>query len=161
MHLDDCADRQPLPPDELMHRLGWPGALAVLGLALAGLGGLFLLPSVAHIVSGLLTEGIVVKIAKRPSPKGTMYAPVVAYIVDSEEYIVSSSASTSWNGYYVGEAVPVLYFADDPEQAVIGDFQQLYLWPCIFGVPGLVLTIVGLGCGIIVVRRAGWRLLPG
>jgi hypothetical protein len=158
--LGDCADQQPLPPDELMHRLGWPGALAVLGLALVGLGGLFLLPSVAHIAAGQPTEGIVVKITKRPGPKGTMYTPVVAYIVDSEDYIVSSSTSSSWNSYRVGEVVPVLYFADDPEQAVIGDFQQLYLLPCVFGVPGLVLAIVGLGCGIVVVRRAGWRILP-
>jgi hypothetical protein len=156
-----CDYRQPLPPDELMHRLGWPGALAVLGLALVGLGGLFLLPSVPYISAGQPTEGIVVKIAKRPGPKGTMYTPVVGYLVDSEEYIVSSSTSSSWNAYHVGEVVPVLYFADDPEQAVIGDFQQLYLWPCIFGVPGLVLTIVGLGCGIVVVRKSGWRLLPG
>jgi hypothetical protein len=160
MPLDDGTAQRPLPPDELMHRLGWPGAVGFLGLALLGLGGLFLLPSVAYIVSGQPTEGIVVKIAKRPSPKGTMYTPVVAYIVDSEEYIVSSSTSSSWNAYRVGEVVPVLYFADDPEQAVIGDFQQLYLLPCVFGVPGLVLAVVGLGCGIVVVRRAGWRLLP-
>ena len=157
---DDCTAQQPLPPDELMHRLGWPGALALIGLALLGLGSLFLLPSVAYIASGQPTEGIIVKVASRPGPKGTMYTPVVAYIVDSEEYIVSSSTSSSWNSYHVGEAVPVLYFADDPEQAVIGDFQQLYLLPCVFGVPGLVLTIVGLGCGIVVVRRAGWRMLP-
>src|SRR5687768_16888632 len=77
--LDDGMAQQPLPPDELMHRLGWPGAVGFLGLALLGLGGLFLLPSVAYIVSGQPTEGIVVKIAKRPSPKGTMYTPVVAY----------------------------------------------------------------------------------
>src|SRR5688572_1437313 len=137
--LDDCADRQPVPPDELMHRLGWPGALAVLGLALLGLGGLFLLPSVTHIAAGQTTEGIVVKIAKRPSRRGTMYTPVVAYIVDREEYIVSTSISSSWNGYRLGQAVPVLYLADDPEQAVIGDFQQLYLMPCVFGFPGFVL----------------------
>ena len=160
MPLDDGADRRPLPPDELMHRLGWPGALAILGLALLGLGGLFLLPSVSYITSGQTTEGIVVKIASRPGPKGTMYTPVVAYIVDEQEYIVSSSTSSSWNAYRVGMSVPVLYFSDDPEQAAIGDFQQLYLFPCIFGAPGLVLTIVGLGCGIVVVRKAGWRLLP-
>jgi hypothetical protein len=158
--MDDCMAQQPLPPDELMHRLGLPGALALFGLALLGLGGLFLLPSVAYIAAGQTTEGIVVKIAKRPSSRGTMYAPVVGYIVHSEEYLVSSSASSSWNTYRVGDAVPVLYFANDPEQAAIGDFQQLYLFPCIFGVPGLALTIGGLGFGFYVVRKAGWRILP-
>jgi len=157
---DDCTAQQPLPPDELMHRLGWPGALGFLGLALLGLGGLFLLPRVPYIASGQTTEGIVVKVASRRGPKGTMYSPVVVYAVDSEDYLVSSRGWTSWNTYRVGDAVPVLYFPDDPEQAAIGDFQQLYLLPCVFGVPGLVLTIVGLGCGIFVVRRAGWRMLP-
>jgi hypothetical protein len=115
----------------------------------------------AYIAVGETTEGVVVKVSSRPGPKGTMYTPVVAYAVDGEDYLVSSSTSTTWNTYRVGKAVPVLYLADDPEQSVIGDFQQLYLLPCILGVPGLALTLVGLASGIVVVRRAGWRLLPG
>jgi len=65
-----------------------------------------------------------------------------------------------WNTYRVGDAVSVLYFPADPEQATIGGFQQLYLLPSFFGFPALSTDSGGLVLGSYAVRKAGWRILP-
>jgi hypothetical protein len=43
---------------------------------------------------------------------------------------------------------------------MIGGFQQLYLMPCVFGIPGLLLLGVAAGLANYVLRQAGWRIMP-
>jgi hypothetical protein len=160
MPAEERTGGQPVGAEELLDRLKVPGGLTLVGLVLLGLGSLFLLPSIAYIAAGRATDGTVIKVKSRPGKHGMMYSPIVSYTVRGESFTLESSQSTSWNTYRAGDTIPVLYIPTDPEDATIGGFQHLYLIPTIFGLPGLLMTVVGVGAAGIVVRGSGWRILP-
>jgi hypothetical protein len=150
----------PLPADELAHRLGLPGSIALVGLLLLGASCILLMFSMRYVVGGEATYGLVVDFAEMPSKRGRTYAPIVAYPVNGETYEARAGFGTSWSVYDIGDDVTVLYMPGDPRQATINDFHQLYMFPSILGVPGLLMLLGGVGfCGY-VIRQAGWRLLP-
>ena len=151
------ADDGPLSPAELGLELKGLGTLLLVGLALLLGSGILLAMSLQYVVSGEATEGVIVD--HRSRPRGGQ-APVIAYFVDGEEYRFTSKTSLGPEVYPIGREVLVLYLPDDPAKATIGDFIQLYLFPTILGCGGVFVLVCGVGLGVYVVKKAGWRLLP-
>jgi hypothetical protein len=74
------------------------------------------------------------------------YAPVFSFkAADSKTYSVTSSTSSNPPGFEVGDDVTVLYNPEDPQQARINTFGQLWLVPVILGSTGTVFFIIASG----------------
>jgi hypothetical protein len=147
----------PLSPAELGLELKGLGTLLLVGVALLLASGFFLAMNLEYVVNGKATTGIVVD--HRLRPRGAR-APVVAYFAEGKGYRFVSTASAGRSAYPVGDEVLVLYLPDDPSEATIGDFTNLYLLPTILGSGGMVFFVGGIVLGVYVVKKAGWRLLP-
>src|SRR5262245_14071410 len=142
----------PLSAEELGLGLKGLGVVALVGLGLLLVSGLFLALNSNYIFNGELTRGVVVDIRSRPSRRGTVYAPVVAYVVAGELYRLSSNGGSSVCPYHIDQEVPVLYMPDNPRDSRIADFTQLYLLPALFGALGLVFCIASGGLAAYVVH---------
>ena len=151
------ADEAPLSPAELGLELKGMGTILLVGLGLLVGSGILLAMSLNYVLNGVATEGVIVD--HRLRPRGG-HAPVVAYLADGEEYRFVASTSLSPEIYPVGREVVVLYLPDDPGEATIADFIQLYLFPTIVGCGGVFVLVTGAGLGVYVVKKAGWNLLP-
>ena len=147
----------PLSPAELGLELKGLGTLLLVGVGLLLASGLFLGMNLEFVVNGEATTGVVVD--HRLRPRGAR-APVVAYFADGNGYRFVSSTSAGASAYPLGDEVLVLYLPDDPSDATIGDFTNLYLLPTILGSAGMVFLVGGIALGVYVVKKAGWRLLP-
>jgi hypothetical protein len=152
-----AADDGPLSPAELGLELKGLGTILLVGLGLLLGSGILLAMNLEYVLNGEPTEGVIVDHRRRP--RGGL-APVVAYFVDGEQYRFTAKTSLSPEVYPVGQQVLVLYLPDDPGEATIGDFVQLYLFPTILGSGGAFVLVCGVGLGVYVVKKAGWRLLP-
>jgi len=145
----------PLTPDAVAHELKNVGILFLMGLAvLLVMGGLVAL-DLDVILAGETTTGTLVEL--RPAPKGC-YAPVAAFTVAGQRYRVKSDKASKMVIYQVGDPIPVRYHPDDPTNAMIGGFRQLFLVPTIIGSIGLGLVLLAVGCGVHILRRASREL---
>jgi Protein of unknown function (DUF3592) len=156
----DVTPQAPLSKDEVLGELKGAAILLLIGLGFLAGSGLFLALNLNYFLYGQRTEGVVVRLATKGSRRGAAYAPVVAYTVNGEQYRMEGSIASGVPSYQSGDRVAVLYLPDDPEEATIADFTQLYLFPSILGGLGLVVVAGGFGLGAYTVRKAGWRLLP-
>jgi hypothetical protein len=145
-----CAEPEPISPDELAHDLKNAGILLLMGFAVLLLAGGLLALNLRVVLYGEKTTGEVVD--HRHARRGT-YVPVAAFYVDGERYLVRGGTSSDKAAYDIGEPVSVIYLPDDPDQAVIGGFFQLYLFPTVFGVIGTAIMLFALGCGAYVLRK--------
>jgi len=158
---DEAAAQGPQPIEELSMELKGLGALALIGAGLLVACGLFSVLSLNYVINGEPTTGVVVDFRTSFSRRhGKMYSPVVAYVVDGEEYCVPRPIGSGPRTYRLHQEVPVLYLPHDPGSSTIADFLQLYLFPTIFGVLGFVFLTGSAGLTAYIVRKAGWRLFP-
>lgn len=76
------------------------------------------------------------------------YAPVFEFRAISGQMIrVQESVSSNPPQFQVGETVEVLYDPEDPQNARINKWSNLYLFPTLFGVIGLLITAIGVAVG--------------
>ena len=127
------------------------GVLLGVGLIFASC--IILLPNFRHFTRGERTVGMVVgtrNLYNRRSAK--MYAPVVSYSAPGGAYRVVGSLSVASSVYPVGKEVPVLYLRDNPRNAVIADFVQMFLIPTVVGGLGLACLSVTVGIMFWIIR---------
>ncbi len=94
-------------------------------------------------------EGIVVRVESRQSHsrrgnKTKHYAHVRFKAADGRAYTAHQQSGSSTSDFRPGEAVPVLYPADNPADAVIHSPWELYVW-CWMAAFGGVVALVSLG----------------
>lgn len=158
---DAPPERTVLSPAELALEMKGFGTLLLISTGLLLGAAVFTLFSLSAVVGGESTEGVVVDLRRIPHKGGgESYAPIVAFLADGYEYETRGSVSSSFIDYEIGDEVPVVYSPDDPYNATIADFQQLWLLPTLLGGGGLVFLAGTLGLGAYVVRKAGWRIFP-
>ena len=136
----------PLTPDQLAHEFKQIGTLFLMGLApiLVAAG---LLLKDWHILNGEQTSGTIAELRAGRFP-------VARFYVDGQKYMVTGYVWSRSPIYHVGDPVNVRYFPDDPSQAVIDSFLQLYLFPSILAGVGSVFVLIAVGSGIYIARKA-------
>jgi hypothetical protein len=154
-------EQLPLTPQDMATEIKGVGLLLLIGIGCFLGSGILLLWSASLVLGGEETVGVVVDMERRRSREGELYAPIVAYYAEGEQYEYESSVATSWKTYEIGDEVSMVYAPDDPQHATINSFQNLYLLPTILCGGGLVFTLGGLGLGAYVAKRSGWRLRGG
>ena len=126
---------------------------ALLLLAVAGGGVVWLLDSIDKVTSDGQTEGVIVDLIESRDTDGDLvYAPVIEYSVGGAVYRIESSVR------YGGLAVPdigdirtVYYDLDDPARAVSRGFWTLWFFPgLLIGIPVLLLVAM---VGVAAYRR--------
>ncbi|HSY35098.1 MAG TPA: DUF3592 domain-containing protein [Acidobacteriaceae bacterium] len=132
------------------------GALPVLGLGLLVMAAGFAAHSwnfartrvrttatITENVSGFAKEG------------GVVYAPRFRFRLPSGELVTVQAAKGSEEiEFAAGEVVPVLYRADDPQEAVIATVWRAYEGAIVLGVLGVVLFDVGWALRVMLRARA-------
>jgi hypothetical protein len=119
-------------------------------LLLVGLG--FAIYTTYFIRSSAVADGKVlslretVKHSDNPNQSDSItYAPVFTFkAADGASYTISSDTGSLPAGFAVGEIVHVLYLPSNPSGARIDSFEQLWIFPLIFGLLGLGVTAAGL-----------------
>ncbi len=114
-------------------------------VGLAAMGAIFLsvgfglgISNVRFASGAKRTDGVVVDLVWRSGGKGRpSAAPVVSYEVDGKAYQFTSGTASRPPSYDVGEKVGVLYDPEDPSDAKLDGFWELYMLPFIFGLLGL------------------------
>lgn len=96
---------------------------------------------------------------------GYVYYPVVEYETRGGEKVeFQSTAGSSPASYTVGENVEVLYVSQKPQEAKIKGFMDVWFLVVIFGVFGVVFTLLGgvfLSIDIGKIKRRKWLLQNG
>jgi len=91
-------------------------------------------------------EGVVVAFveSRQANSKAIQYAPVVRYVAqDGREVEFTSSVSSYPAGYDIGEKVPLLYLASEPEKAKLNTYFSLWGGATVLGILGLVFFSIG------------------
>jgi hypothetical protein len=145
----------PLTPDAVGRELRQAGVLFMMGLAALVVAGGLVALDLDVILHGETTTGTLVEL--RPAPKGC-YAPVATFTVAGQRYRVQGDVASKTRLYEVGDPIPVRYHPDDPTNAAIGGFFQLYLFPTIIASLGLGFVLLAVGCGVHILRRASREL---
>ena len=114
------------------------GALLVsVGLLIAS--AIVLIPKYRHLTRGERTVGIVVGHKNYGyGSSDSVRAPVVRYSAPGGVYDTLGSLPAARSIYPLGKEVSVLYLRNDPSNAVIADFVQLFLIPTVVGGLGLI-----------------------
>ena len=111
--------------------------LISVGLLLAS--AIVLLPKFRHITQGEWAVGIVVGHQKFGyGVSGSLRAPIIRYSAPGGVCDVLGSLPGSLSIYPMGKEVSVLYLRNDPRNAVIADFVQLFMIPTVVGFLGLI-----------------------
>jgi len=115
-----------------------------------------------------LTQGKVVDYIKRRSNDGTTYAPVIEFVTEKNTTVeFTSSSSSSYRSYSIGDKIDVLYLENNPNNARINSFMSLWFLPIILGFIGSVFFGIGLYAylqnkkGKIVINVKTLTLKPG
>jgi len=138
------------------------GSAVLLGLGFLIAAGVLLLLNFSHLTRGERTVGVVVGHKDYYNRRScTVHAPVVNYSAPGGVYKVIGCLSVSRSIYPVGKEVPVLYLRDDPSNAVVADFVQMFLIPTVVGSLGLLCLTVSIGVMIWAVRKGSYGLLAG
>src|SRR5262245_34281791 len=152
--------REPLSAADLSLELKGLGTFVLAGVGLLIASSVFLLLNYYHLTAGKRTTGVVVGYQERHHRRsGRSYAPVVNYSAPGGPYQIVGQVSAARSMYPVDKEVEVLYLPDDPKNAVIADFVQLYLFPLILGSLGLLCLGGAGGMTIWIVKKSGWRLM--
>ena len=133
--------------------------LASLGLLLAG--AIFLLPKMKHLTLGERTVGVVVGHQSYGYGKsGNIRVPVVRYSGPGGVSDIAGFLPAASSTYPLGKEVSVLYIPNDPRNAVIADFVQLFLIPTVVGGLGLA-CLSGATAFMYWTVRGELRVKPG
>ncbi len=133
-----------------IHWIGWLFALIGLGLVI---GGYFTYRHTFDFVeNALMAQGTVTDLtrsARSGSSGSDTYRPVVTFH-DHEGQLVEfvSGVGSSPPAYRKGEVVEVLFLKEDPQDAEINSFFNLWFLPVLLSGMGAVFTLVGLGISL-------------
>lgn len=105
--------------------------------------------TVLILKTGIKTQGIVVenairslKVGERGTP--TSRAPVVQFRTQSSDLITYYSNNYTTPALYeVGQTVDIWYMPDNPQRATL-DGKEIWILPGVFGLFGVVLSLIGL-----------------
>lgn len=120
----------------------------------------------SFLATAIKTEGTVIDLDSRLGSKGSVtYAPVIEF-KDSQNIMhqVTSDMSSNPPDFARGQKVEVRYQPQNPQNAKIDDFWELYIAPLLLGIVGTVLTLI---TGTILFRawqrrmRKAWLLQNG
>jgi hypothetical protein len=142
----------PLTPDEVAHEFKQIGTLFLMGLAPILVAG-WMIISDWHILSGEQTSGTIVDLRAGRFP-------VARFYVAGQKYSITGHVWSRSPIYHLGDPVNIRYFQDDPSQAVIDSFLQLYLFPSILAGVGSVFVLIAVGSGIRIARKPKYRAAP-
>lgn len=119
---------------------------SLIGAALL-IGGFYLHISTQEFLSGATkTKGEVIDFETHRSDGTTMYAPVVSYQArDGKTYEYVSNTSSSSRSYDIGEQVDIFYLQNNPQEAKIDSFFQLYFGELILFILGGIFFLIGAG----------------
>ena len=127
-----------------------------IGVVLLIIGGLVTWHTVEFKSKAESAEGTVIEMQPRHSDGSTTYAPVVEFETAGGELVTyHSSSSSSPPAYDVGESVEVLYDPNDPSEAKINSFFNLWFLPLLLAGMGIVFG--GIGGLVVVVMIRGTR----
>lgn len=134
-------------------------------IGLAGMGAIFLAIGVGVGISNVRfasnakrADGVVVELVWSHSGKGgSSAAPMVRFEVDGKPFTFRGGVSSRPPSYDVGEKVRVLYDPEDPSNAKIDGFWELYLLPFIFTLLG-GLELLAVGIWVAIDRRRMQRI---
>ena len=107
--------------------------------------------TLAFLAKSLETTGEVTALEEVPpqQPGATeleSYAPVVVFTANDGRKVQFTSLASSYPPTYaIGDRVPVFYAVDQPDQARIRSFHDLWFMPSFFGGLGLVFAAIGAG----------------
>jgi hypothetical protein len=131
----------------------WIG-LNLMFLLFLAIGGWYGYGSWTLVQGGATAGGTVVRMDESDSDGSTTYAPIVEYVVDGETYTLNSTSYSSPPAFHVGQAVRVAYNRDNPSQARLDNFWELWLLPIIFiSIAVLFGLIFNIFMGVSLVRR--------
>ena len=116
---------------------GLTAVLVSVGLLVAG--AIVLLPKLKHLTIGERTVGVVVGHQSYGyGSNGNIRAPIVRYSAPGGVYDTLGYLPAAVSTYPLGKDVSVLFLRNNPRNAVIADFVQLFLIPTVVGGLGLV-----------------------
>jgi hypothetical protein len=119
-----------------------PVAGLCLGVVLLIISAAVLLLNFRHLTQGERTVGIIVGHKDYFNGRSsTLRAPVVRYSATGGVFEVVGSLAVARSIYPIGKETSVLYLRNDPRNAVIADFVQLFLIPTVVGSLGLICLV--------------------
>ncbi|WP_338762410.1 DUF3592 domain-containing protein [Bernardetia sp. ABR2-2B] len=96
--------------------------------------------------TGTTTKALVIDEGEESGMDGYEYTPIFEYKDNENNTITFVSSTTSTNfKYSVGDSVDIIYFEDEPNSEKINSFFDLYGLAFVFGVLGIVFSVIGLG----------------
>ena len=108
----------------------------------------------SFIATAARADGVVIDLELSRSDDSSTYYPIVAFRTqDGQEIEYQSNTGTNPPSFRVGESVTVLYDPQDPYDARIEAFSELWLFSIIFGSVGLVFFGVFAGTVVFGMRR--------
>jgi hypothetical protein len=133
--------------------LRWlPLVFSAVGVVLLVIGAVLLVRTVQFVTTAEHATGTVIDLSRETDSEGeALFYPVVRFsTADGEEIEFKSSTGSSPPSHSTGDSVEVLYDADDPNDARLSGFLDVWIEPAIFlfigagfvGVP-LVLLLIG------------------
>jgi hypothetical protein len=121
------------------------GAFAYGGIALLLLAALFLGQTLAVAAGGQRAEGVVIDNVWSNGGETATAQAVVRFEAAGRTVQFKSPVGSSTPLHHVHDQVPVYYWPDKPEEAVVGSFADWYLRPIILSAWGLVFLAIGGG----------------
>ncbi len=125
------------------------------------LGAIFLFFAAKYVVRNVnlyahstKTIGIVVQVDRKVesgTESQTYYTPVLAFEANGKAYKLSADPVTDPGLYVEGKTFPIRYYSDDPWQAKVDTFDELWLAPLLLGILGGAF----LGFGFVAYRVFG------
>ncbi|HWG19791.1 MAG TPA: DUF3592 domain-containing protein [Terracidiphilus sp.] len=132
-------------------------AFPCVGVIFLALSGVFALFTRSFIQRAVSTDGTVVKLVEFVDRQhgDVDYAPVFTFAaMDGQKYTIASSVRSSPPAYSLGEHVRVLYDKNNPANAKLSSFTQLWFLPTTFAILGGIFTLVGVVLLVILSRRS-------
>jgi len=125
--------------------LGW--LFLIVALFVLGVGLLYGNESWQLAQNGRSVAGKVVDFQQRVSDEDEQvsYAPIVEYRIDGQTYRFAGDNYKNRPAYAIGEAVDVLYDPEEPDQARMNDFANLWGIPLALVGVGVLLLVISLG----------------
>lgn len=130
-------------------------ALAAVAALFSGIAIYTLVTTSSFLEDSLEAQGSVIKLGRR----GELYYPIVRYSdSDSREHTLASPIASGPTRFSVGESVVVVYAPDDPSEAKIKEFWNLWFGTFISGLLGGAFWI---GSSLLWIFRKQIYLLAG
>ncbi len=125
--------------------------LLVAGVLAVAVGSFAFAQSRRFYASALRAPGKIVEVERRQFRKDVTYYPVFSFVDQAgASHVVHAKWGypANWWGLArqnaVGDAVEVIYPANDPESARLNNFLSVWGWTFLFGGGGMLLTVAGI-----------------